>query len=68
MSAYKELESRFSRLGALGEAEGVLHWDMSTMMPPGGMEARAEQLAALTVTRHELLTDPRVGDLLERAS
>lgn len=67
MSAYKELETRFARIGALAEAEGVLHWDMSTMMPSGGTSARAEQLAALTVTRHELLTQPGVADLLERA-
>jgi carboxypeptidase Taq len=68
MSAYAELESRFARLGALREAEGVLHWDMSVMMPRGGVGARAEQLAALKVTRHELLTDPALGELLERAS
>jgi carboxypeptidase Taq len=66
-SAYAELESRFARLGALREAEGVLHWDMSVMMPRGGVEARAEQLAALKVTRHELLTHPAMGELLERA-
>ncbi|MGQ0674903.1 MAG: carboxypeptidase M32 [Rhodospirillales bacterium] len=66
--AYAELESRFARLGTLGDAEGVLHWDMSTMMPAGGAEARAEQLAALKVTRHELLTHPRVGELLDRAA
>ncbi len=68
MSAYKELETRFARLGALAEAEGVLHWDMSTMMPSGGTTARAEQLAALKVTRHDLLTHPSVGELLDRAS
>ena len=67
MSAYKELETRFARLGALSEAEGMLHWDMSTMMPSGGTTARAEQLAALKVTRHDLLTHPRVGELLEKA-
>ena len=67
MSAYAELESRFARLGALAEAEGVLHWDMSVMMPSGGVAARAEQLAALKVTRHELLTRADMGELLERA-
>ena len=40
MSAYRGLESRFARLNALSEAAGVLHWDMSTMMPPGGAAAR----------------------------
>ena len=45
----------------------MLHWDMSTMMPSGGAEARTEQLAALSVTCHELLSDPALGDLLARA-
>ncbi len=36
-------------------------------MPPGGAEARAGQMAALRVTTHEMLTDPRVGDLLDAA-
>ena len=40
MSAYRGLESRFARLNALNEATGVLHWDMSTMMPSGGAAAR----------------------------
>ena len=39
-SAYESLERRFKRLSALGEAAGILRWDMSTMMPPGGAEAR----------------------------
>jgi len=65
--AYDWLQRRFHRLGALGEAAGVLHWDLSVTMPPGGGAARAEQLAALSVTRHELLTDPAVGDRLDAA-
>ena len=68
MSAYAELEARFARLSALSEAAGVLHWDMSVMMPEGGSQARAEQLAALKVTTHELLIDPRIGEWLDRAS
>jgi carboxypeptidase Taq len=67
MKAYRELEARFQRIALVGEAAGVLHWDMSTMMPPGGAAARAEQLAALTVVRHELLTDPAMGELIETA-
>ncbi|MDJ0943736.1 MAG: carboxypeptidase M32 [Kiloniellales bacterium] len=67
MTAYQQLEDRFRRLSALGEAEGVLHWDMSTMMPEGGAGARSEQLAALAVTQHELLTGPEVAELLDAA-
>ncbi|MBL8703992.1 MAG: carboxypeptidase M32, partial [Rhodospirillales bacterium] len=67
MNAYQELESRFRRINALGQATGMLHWDMSVMMPPGGAEARAEQLAVLKVTGHEMLTHPAMGELLDKA-
>ena len=66
MSPYTDLEARFHRLQALRNALGVLHWDMATMMPAGGAEARAEQLAALNVVCHGMLADPVMGDLLDR--
>jgi len=61
-SPYSFLEARFRRLGALQEAAAVLHWDSSTMMPEGGADARAEQLATLRVVCHELLSDPALPD------
>jgi carboxypeptidase Taq len=64
MSPYQELEGRFRRIAVLGDAERILHWDMSTLMPPGGAKGRAEQLAVLKVVRHGTLADPQVGDLL----
>ena len=67
MSAYRRLEDRFKRITLLEEATGVLHWDMSTMMPPGGAVARGEQLATLSVLAHELMTDPAVGEWLAAA-
>jgi carboxypeptidase Taq len=68
MTAYAQLEQRFRRLYALREATGVLWWDMSTMMPAGGAEARSEQLAALDVVCHEVITAPDMADLLAEAS
>lgn len=68
MNAYRALEERFARHSALVEAANVLHWDMSTMMPPGGVEARAEQLAALRRVGHDLLVDPATGEWLEAAA
>ncbi len=62
--AYDWLERRFRRLGALGEAASVLHWDLSVMMPSGGGEARSEQLATLSVMRHELLSDEALNETL----
>lgn len=67
MAAYAELELRFHRLYALRHALGALEWDWAAMMPTGGAEARAEQLAAIKLVCHELLADPAVGDLLDRA-
>jgi carboxypeptidase Taq len=66
-SSYASLEARFRRLGALSEAQAVLHWDMATQMPDGGAEARAEQLAALKLVRHDLFADPALPDLLDGA-
>ena len=65
--AYPELESRFKRLLAVRDAEAMLHWDLATMMPRGGIEARSEQLAVLKSLRHGLLTAPELGDILDAA-
>jgi carboxypeptidase Taq len=67
LNAYRSLEDRFRRISALGDAQRLLGWDMQVYMPPGGAEARAGQMAALRVTVHEMLTDPRIGDLLDAA-
>src|SRR3546814_15572014 len=40
---------------------------MSVVMPAGGAGARGEQLAALKVLRHGMLTDPRLAALLDEA-
>jgi carboxypeptidase Taq len=66
-TAYLELETRFRRLSAIEGALGILNWDRSTMMPSGSAEDRGEQVAALGVLAHELLTAAAVGDLLVTA-
>jgi carboxypeptidase Taq len=67
MTAYRQLEARFRRLGAIEGAISMLHWDAAAMMPAGGAAARAEQLAALRVIAHQHLTAPEVGDLVAQA-
>jgi len=64
---YQQLERHFRRLSALGEAEEVLHWDLATIMPLGGAEARTEQLAELKAVQHALLVAPVTGELLDAA-
>jgi carboxypeptidase Taq len=67
VTAYADLARRFRRMGAVGGALAVLEWDRSAMMPDGGADARAEQVATLSVIHHELLTDPRLAALLDEA-
>ncbi len=67
MTPYQTLESRFRRLGALGEAAAMLNWDSATLMPSGAAPARADQVATLKVMSHEILTQPDAGDLLDAA-
>ena len=67
VSAYERLEARYSRVALLGEAIGMLGWDQAVMMPMGGAAARGEQIAALAVIRHGLMTDAALSDLLDEA-
>ncbi|MCW5700327.1 MAG: carboxypeptidase M32 [Rhodospirillales bacterium] len=67
MTAYAQLEELFGKVQALGDAEGMLHWDLATMMPKGGAEARAEQLAVLATVRHSMLAAPETGEWLAAA-
>jgi carboxypeptidase Taq len=67
MSAYPELERRFARIAALNDVAGILGWDQQTMMPDGSAEGRGEQMAALSVVTHDLLTDHAIGELIAEA-
>ncbi|QDO97985.1 carboxypeptidase M32 [Ferrovibrio terrae] len=68
MKTYKALEKQFRRISAVNGALAVLGWDQSTMMPEGGARARAEQVATLSVLRHDWITDPKLGDQLNLAA
>lgn len=68
MSAYDSLRKQFHLISSLQQARGFLEWDMQTVMPEGGAEARSEQLAALQAVCHERLTDPRMAEWLDAAA
>src|SRR5262245_3977910 len=65
--AYRTLEERFKRLSDIGGALAVLEWDHQVMMPRGGNETRAEQVATLRQIAHEILTEARTAELLGEA-
>jgi carboxypeptidase Taq len=66
--AYFLLEEQYQKLARLDHALTFLQWDHMVMMPPGGSEPRARAIADLTALRHELLTSPKTGDLLQEAA
>jgi carboxypeptidase Taq len=66
-AAYDRLTARFARIATLQEANAVLTWDSSVMMPPGGGAARGDQLAVLSGLAHELMTADVMADDLAAA-
>ncbi|MEE2644054.1 MAG: carboxypeptidase M32, partial [Myxococcota bacterium] len=66
-SAYEALKEKAAKLSALQGATEILHWDAAAIMPTGGAEARAAQLAELKVLIHQQQTDPALAEELERA-
>ena len=67
MPAYQELETIFARSAIVDDVIGLLGWDTETMMPPGAIEGRSEQMSVLEDVSHEALTSPATSDLLEAA-
>lgn len=62
---FDELLHRVYEIQDLNAAASILSWDQSTYMPPGGAQARAEQLATLQRLAHERLVADEMGRLLE---
>ena len=65
---WTDLESRMRDLSALVRVSSLLNWDQETYMALQGADARGRQAAIMGVVRHERLTDPALGDLLEQAA
>lgn len=63
----QELVERCREGRLLASTAAILGWDQETMMPEGGLEHRARQMAQLARMEHQLSTDPRIGELLAKA-
>lgn len=63
---YERLARRMKEISALAQVAGLVHWDQETMMPPRATAARAEQSAAISAVIHAKLTDPELGEALQR--
>lgn len=67
MTAYDGALAHARRIAAVESVADRTSWDQETMMPPGAVAQRAEELAALEVVLHDLRTDPAYGELLDAA-
>lgn len=63
---YEELLEFYKEHLLLRSLESVLYWDVNTYMPKAGLEYRAQQFAYLGRKRHELWSQPRLKELLEK--
>ncbi len=64
---YQQLTQTFQRLSRFSHLSAIAGWDMYTMMPSGGSQARSEALAELSVLQHQILTAPQTGEWLDGA-
>jgi carboxypeptidase Taq len=62
---YQKLKKKWKRIAALSDAIAMLSWDRQAIMPSGAECARAEQIATLSVLKHEEVAAPIISDLLE---
>ena len=65
-TSYNKLKKLFFQASVSSDIEGILHWDMATMMPDKSREQRAEQLAFMANLKHKLLSSNEVSDLIEK--
>ena len=65
-AALADLKTRQREIVNLQRAAAVLTWDQSTYMPPGGGEARGQQIALLMRLYQEKISDVQLGRLLDR--
>lgn len=68
METVQQLKTRLADVVNLRSAAAILGWDQQVNMPPGGANARAEQLATLSRIAHEMFTSDEVGKLLDGAA
>src|SRR5262249_33086177 len=63
-TAYDDLIHRVKEAKLLASCSHVLGWDERTPMPPGRPAHPAAQQARLARMTHEMMTTPRIGELL----
>ena len=61
----QQFKTLLAEVADLNSAQALLSWDQQTYMPPGGAEARGNQLATLGKISHQKFTSEEIGKLLD---
>ena len=64
ISSYQKLKKIFHEASIASDIEGILHWDMATMMPKNSRLQRSDQLAFMARLKHNMLSSQQVQDLI----
>ncbi len=62
---YAAFQTAIGRINDVLCTLNLLNWDSRTVMPSGGVAARAHQIATLTDIARDMATDPRLADLMD---
>jgi carboxypeptidase Taq len=63
----RQLLEKYRLIWSIDHAESLLHWDMETYMPRGGVNDRSIALSELAMHRRKLLLEEAFVSLLERS-
>src|SRR5215208_2838499 len=61
----EQLKEKLGEVADIGHAASILSWDQQVNMPPGGNEARGQQLATLSKIAQEKFITEEVGRLID---
>jgi carboxypeptidase Taq len=64
MNKYIELCKFYRKIKQFGNIAGIIHWDTATMMPLGAAKYRAEDMATLHSSIHQMLSSNQLGDII----
>ena len=67
-NSYLKLKKIFHEVSISSDIEGILHWDMATMMPKNARQQRADQLAFMAKLKHDILSSNKVKDLIDKTN
>ena len=68
MSSYEALKNHYLKISNFNHLSAICGWDQATMMPSGGNQSRSKAMAELSLHTHQLSTDPKLGELFDKAS